>query len=590
MSLIKYLSEILYKAIQESNYGYKGDKDKLVTLSGRPDLSEFQSNFAMQIAKEYGKNPRDIALDVVEKLNNNKIFSKITIDGPGFLNISITNEFLLENLNKMIKQENFGISKENKKKIVLDYGGANIAKPLHVGHLRSAIIGEGLKRLATLLGDTVIGDVHLGDWGRQMGMVISEIKKRNTSLVYFDENYTGPYPETSPVTIADLEEIYPTASQEAKENPERMEEARLATYILQNKNEPNHKGYYELWKKIVEVSVTDLKKIYDRLDVHFDLWKGESDSDEYVNDVLKILEDQNLTKISEGALIMEVQEENDTTSIPPLILKTSTGSVGYHITELATMYDRIKSYNPNEIWYVADKRQSLHFTQTFRAGYLSSIVPSNTKLEYFGFGTMNGTDGKPFKTRDGGVMKLVTLLDTVKDYEKEILTKNNINDLEIENIADIVSQGCIKYADAISNRETDYIFDIEKFTNINGKTGSYSLYSAVRQKSIINKSNIGALDNLTLSLPSSIEERKLMFSLTKINDILLSSYNNKNLNIIAEYLYEINSLYNNFYNTYRILTEEDTIKRNSWIKLTEQVYKINGLLLNCLVIKIPNKI
>lgn len=592
MSLTSYLSQILNEEIIKCGYVIPGDINKLVTISGRPDLSQFQSNFAMQIAKEYGKNPRNIALDVVESLKENKIFSKISIDGPGFLNINVSDEFLVQFVTKISNLDNFGVSKEDKKKIVLDYGGANVAKPLHVGHLRSAIIGEGLKRLAKLLGDDVIGDVHLGDWGRQMGMVISEIKIMQPDLVYFDPNYNGEYPSVSPVSISDLEVIYPRASSDAKSDENRMEEARIATKILQDESEPCHKGYYELWKKIVEVSVDDLKNIYDRLDVHFDLWNGESDADKYVSSVLKILEDKKLTRISEGALIMDVSEDKDTTEVPPLILKTSAGSIGYHATEIATMYDRMNKYNPDEIWYVVDKRQALHFTQCFRAAYKSSIVPESTKLRYFGFGTMNGKDGKPFKTRDGGVMKLVSLLELVKDYEKNILSKNeNMSGEEIENISDIVSQGCIKYADASSNRETDYIFDIEKFTNVNGKTGAYQLYSSVRQNSIINKAkDMGYSIDGDIVNPSSEEERRLLLSISKVNDVLRSAYNNKNLNIIADYLYEINSLFNNFYNSFRILTESDVNKRNSWIKLTSVTKRLNDMLLNILVIKVPEKI
>lgn len=592
MSLTSYLSQIINEEIIKCGYQIPGDINKLVTISGRPDLSQFQSNFAMQIAKEYGKNPRNIALDVVEKLKENKIFSKISIDGPGFLNINISDDFLVEFVTKISNMDNFGISKDDSKKIVLDYGGANVAKPLHVGHLRSAIIGEGLKRLALLLGDEVIGDVHLGDWGRQMGMVISEIKKMQPELVYFDPNYDGEYPSESPVTINDLEIIYPKASSDAKNDENRMEEARLATKILQDESEPCHKGYYELWKKIVEVSVNDLKSIYDRLDVHFDLWNGESDADKYVNKVLEILKEKDLTKISEGALIMEVNEEKDTTEVPPLILKTTAGSIGYHATEIATMYDRMNKYKPDEIWYVVDKRQSLHFTQCFRAAYKSNIVPESTKLRFFGFGTMNGKDGKPFKTRDGGVMKLVQLLDLVKEYEENILKENgNMSEEEINNISDIVSQGCIKYADASSNRETDYIFDIEKFTNINGKTGAYQLYSSVRQNSILNKAKeLGYSIDGSIINPSSEEERRLLLSICRVNDILLSSYNNKNLNIVADYLYEINSLFNNFYNSYRILTESDINKRDSWIKLTNITKRLNDMLLNILVIKVPERI
>ncbi len=591
MSLLNYLSQVLYEEIKKSGYTLN-NADKLVTISARSDLSQFQSNFAMQIAKEYGKNPRNIAFDVVENLKNNKIFSKISIDGPGFINLDISDEFLVGFVSKIASLENFGIDNSDKKRIIIDYGGANIAKPLHVGHLRSAIIGEGLKRLALLFGNEVIGDVHLGDWGRQMGMIISEIKRRNPELVYFDEDFEGEYPSTSPVTIEELEEIYPKASQDAKNDENRMEEAREATAILQDTNRKGHRGYYALWQQLVKVSVTDLKKIYDRLDVHFELWKGESDCYDLIPEVLDILNSKGLTENSEGALIMEVKEENDTSIIPPLILKTKNDTYGYDATELATMLDRVKNYNPDEIWYVVDKRQALHFEQSFRAAYKAGIVPSSTIMNFYGFGTMNGKDGRPFKTRDGGVMRLVTLLEQVKDYEKDILNKNeNFTELEIDRISESVSQGCIKYADAISNRETDYIFDIDKFTNVNGKTGAYVLYSTVRANSILNKAkNLNYNIDGNLILPSSDTERKLMLSICRVSDVLRNAYNNKSLNILAEYLFELNSLYNNFYNSFRILSETDEIKRESWLKLSTITRKINEVLLNCLVISIPEKI
>ena len=591
MSLLSYLSEILHEEIKKCGYTLKS-ADKLVTISGRPDLSQFQSNFAMQIAKEYGKNPRDIALDVAEMLKDNKIFSKVSIDGPGFLNIDVTDEFLVDFVTKISNERNFGIEANSKKKIVIDYGGANIAKPLHVGHLRSAIIGEGLKRLAILLGDEVIGDVHLGDWGRQMGMIISEIKKRKPDLVYFDEDYMGEYPSESPVTIDELEEIYPKASADAKNDENRMEEAREATAILQDSDRKGHRGYYALWQQLVKVSVSDLKSIYDRLDVHFELWKGESDCYEFIPGMIKTLEENKFTIDSDGTLIMDVKQEGDTSDIPPLILKTKNGTYGYDATELATMLDRVNSYNPDEIWYVVDKRQALHFEQSFRAAYKAGIVPTTTKMSFFGFGTMNGKDGRPFKTRDGGVMKLVDLLQQVKDYEKDILSKNdNLTDEEIDSISEIVSQGCIKYADAISNRETDYIFDIDKFTNVNGKTGAYVLYSTVRANSILNKAKeMNYNINGSLVAPSSEAERRLMLSISKVSDVVRNAYNCKSLNIIAEYLYEINSLYNAFYNSYRILTESDEVKRESWLKLSYITRQLNEMLLNCLVISIPEKI
>lgn len=589
VSINDKLTLIIKETVKSCGYDYNLLNESLIEISNRPDLSQFQSNFALKFAKIYKKNPKDIANEIALLLNGNPIFSRITVDGPGFININVSDEYLVEFINEISNTKNFGIKAENPIKIIIDYGGPNIAKPLHVGHLRSAIIGEGLKRLSRLLGHEVIGDVHLGDWGRQMGMVISEIKKRNPELPYFNENYTGEYPQGSPVTINELEEIYPKASLDAKNDESRMEEAREATSILQDENHPNHRGYYALWKHLVSVSVSDLKKIYERLGVSFDLWNGESDSYKDIPEMLSILKEQNLIEYSDNTLIMNVSEIDDTKEIPPLILKTQNNTYGYHATELATMLDRVRNYNPDEIWYVVDKRQSLHFEQCFRAAYKSGILPKNVDMQFLGFGTMNGKDGKPFKTRDGGVMKLTDLLDLVKNHEKEIMT-NNYSESEIEKISEQISQGCIKYADAISNRETDYIFDIDKFTNVNGKTGAYILYSTVRINSMLKnavKQNLNIEGNL--AIPHSDVERKVLLSISKISDIVTSAYNNRSLNIIAEYLYELNSNYGNFYNSFKILTESDEAKRDSWIKLSFIVKKVNELLLSCLSIEIPSK-
>lgn len=590
MSLIRELQKMIESAIEEAGYDAKLVCDGIINISDRPDLSDFQSNFALKVSKIYKKNPILIADDIKIKLEKNSVFSKVSVDGPGFINVNVSDEYLVKFVTEMSKDKNFGIKSGEKKKIIIDYGGANIAKPLHVGHLRSAIIGEGLKRLAKLLGNEVISDVHLGDWGRQMGMVISEIKKRNPQLPYFNDNFLGDYPVESPVTLQELEEIYPKASLDAKNDERRMEEAREATSILQDCTRKQHSGYYALWKHLVNVSVADLKKIYDRLDVTFDLWKGESDSYSDIPEMLSILEKQELIESSGDTLIMNVSLETDTKEIPPLILKTKNNTYGYQATELATMLNRIKIYDPDEIWYVADKRQDLHFEQCFRAAYKSKIVSETVGLKFLGFGTMNGKDGKPFKTRAGGVMKLVDLLDLVKEHEMHIINKD-YDPKEIDEISEIISKGCIKYADAISNRETDYIFDVDKFTNVNGKTGAYILYSTVRINSILNNAiNDGMKINGDLILPESDIERCLLLYISKLSDVIQDAYNVKSLNIIAEYLYELNSYYGNFYNNFKILIEENPKKRESWLSLSLIVKNINSLLLDCLSIEIPNKI
>jgi len=590
MSLIDELRKIICEVIKDNGYCIHLDENDILNFSDRPDLSQFQSNFALKIAKLYKKNPREIAIDIQKELLKKSFFSKVSVDGPGFININVSDEYLVNFINEMSKSTNFGIKTKKKLKIVIDYGGANVAKPLHVGHLRSAIIGEGLKRLAKLLGHDVISDVHLGDWGRQMGMVISEIKKMYPNLPYFDENYLGDYPAESPVTIEELEKIYPKANLDCKNDEARMEEARDATSILQDKNRLEHRGYYALWKHLIRISVNDLKGIYGRLGVTFDLWNGESDSYSVITEVLSLLNEQKLAEYSDATLIMNVADESDSKEMPPIILRTKNNTYGYQATELATMYQRIKNYNPDEILYVVDKRQELHFKQCFRAAYKSKIVPENVKLQFLGFGTMNGKDGKPFKTRDGGVMKLVDLLDLVKKHEINMMNNSYSKD-EINEISEIISQGCIKFADAVSNRETDYIFDIDKFTNVNGKTGAYILYSTVRINSVLNNAIIKKMNiDGSLILPESEIERKLLLTISNVSSVIYNAYNNKSLNVLAEYLYDLNSIYGNFYNNFKILTEENVEKRESWLKLSLIVKNINGMLLDCLAMQIPNKI
>ena len=592
MTLIKYINNIVKNSFEKSGYNISDeDSNKIVSLSDRPDLSQFQSNIAFKLAKEYKKNPRLIATDVLEKLKDEDIFENVSIDGPGFININVKDDFLIEFIGKIFASERFGVEVA-KKKIFIDYGGANVAKPLHIGHLRSAIIGESLKRLAKELGHEVICDVHLGDWGRQMGMVISEIEIRQPDLVYFQKEYNGEYPKESPVTINELEEIYPTASENAKHDEDRMEKSREATAILQESSRKGHKGYYALWEKLVEISKEDLKTIYGRLGVSFDLWKGESDSFEYIPKLMKSLDEKHLIQDSDGAKVMFVNNESDNVEIPPLIIKTKNNTVGYQTTELATMLFREEEYHPDEIWYVVDERQKLHFTQCFRAAKIANVVSDNTDLKFIGFGTMNGKDGKPFKTRDGGVMKLVNLLDLVKEKEKEILKQSDekFDADELEEISNIISQASIKYADALSNRETDYIFDVDKFTSIQGKTGPYIVYSVVRINSMLKKAKkMGININGSLILPQTEEEKKIMFLISRVPEILEKSIEEKSLSIVANYLYDLNSAFNNFYNNIKILSEKNQEKKESWLKLSSLVEQINKKLLYCLVIDIPER-
>ena len=588
MSLINYLNEVVKQSFTKNGIELEG---KIVNLSDRPDLSQFQCNKALELAKELKQNPRDIAETIVSDLKDNSIFKDVSIAGPGFINMTLSDTFLASFVQEMSMDSKLGIDSVEPKKILIDYGGANVAKPLHVGHLRSAIIGEGLKRLAKELGHEVIGDVHLGDWGRPLGIVISEIKRRNPDLIYFDENYSGEYPKESPVTMDELNEIYPSASAACKVDEERLQEARIATAILQNDDAVGHRGYYALWKHIIDVSIESLKENYDRLGVNFELWRGESDCIKSIPEMMDIFEKKNLLKESEGAIVMDVSEPTDTFEVPPLILKIQNNSVGYQTTELATIYERIKEFNPDEIWYVVDGRQEMHFQQVFRGAYKSGIVPSNVKLRFIGFGTLNGKDGKPFKTRDGGVMRLSDLLELVKQSSKERLISDNkeLSEKEIDDISYKIADASIKYADALSIRTTDYIFDIDKFIENQGKTGPYILYSAVRIKSLLNKAMEKDIKGGVLQAPLKDEERNLMLCISRLPDIINLSYENKSLTEIADYLFDLNSSYNSFYNGTKILSEIDKEKQESWIHLSEIVGKINKKLLYIMAIEEPDK-
>ena len=588
MSLMNYLNDLVKQSFLNNGYTIE---NKAIKLSDRPDLSQFQCNEAFEIAKATRQNPRVVAEKIATELRQNAVFKDVSVAGPGFINISLSDTFLANYIQEMSIDPKMGIRADKPKKILIDYGGANVAKPLHVGHLRSAIIGESLKRLAKELGHEVIGDVHLGDWGRPLGIVISEIKRRNPELVYFDENYTGEYPSESPVSMDDLNEIYPTASAAAKEDEERMKEAREATVILQNEDRSGHRGYYALWQHIINESIKDLKQSYDKLGVNFELWRGESDCVKSIPEMMDIFTKKNLLRQSNGATVMDVDEPTDLSPVPPLILKTQSDSVGYQTTELATIYERVKEFEPDEIWYVVDGRQEMHFKQVFRGAYKSGIVPEDMKLRFIGFGTMNGKDGKPFKTRDGGVMKLSDLLELVQKSSEKRLEESGVqfSEEEKKGIAYKIADATIKYADALSNRETDYIFDIDKFIETQGKTGPYILYSAVRINSLLKKALVQGIEPGKLQEPSKNEERMLLLTISRLPDIVDMAFENKSLTEIANYLYELNSAYNSFYNTTKVIGEQDKDKQKSWIQLSSMVGKINKKLLDTMAIEEPER-
>ena len=581
MSLFSELKKDLKNIVK--NAGYDEETIALET-SNRKDLGEYQLNDAMQLVRKYHTNPREIAANIVKELEKDERFTNINIAGPGFINFTLSDDYKKQIVNEVNKDIFSNIDKREKKTIILDYGGANVAKALHVGHLRSANLGEALKRLGKLIGYNVIGDAHLGDYGRPLGLVVLEIKKMYPNLAYFDENYTGDYQEIElPISNKDLERIYPLASTKSKEDEEYLEEAREVTRKIQS----HERGYYDLWKKVVEISKKDIKNVYNSLNVDFDLWYGESDAMEYLPELEKIYREKNILVESNGAEIVEVSEENDKAEIPPLLFIKSNGTISYETTDLATLLQRRKEYDPDEVWYVVDGRQELHFEQVFRATRKAELVRPDTKLEFIGFGTMNGQDGKPFKTRDGGVMTLKSLIDLIHNETRKKITNESISEDEKEKISETVAIAALKYADFLPFRATDYVFEPEKFADLEGKTGPYLLYSTIRMKSLLNKAS--GLKYEKVHKFKGKTEGELALTILNLPNIIEKAIDTKSMNEITEYLYNITSLYNKFYSENKVLTEEDTELKESWLVLTKVVYNINTLLLNTLGIEVPEK-
>lgn len=570
----KKLEEKISDALKKCGYH---PNEIVVNESNRRDLGEYQFNGIMPLAKIYHKNPVEIASDVVIVLQEDDFFSDVNVAGPGFINMSINNSSLVDFMNNANYQY-----ASNDKLIFLDYGGANVSKCLHVGHLRSINIGEALKRLCNYLGYKTVSDTHLGDWGRPLGLVILELSKRNPDWPFFNPNYLGDYPNVT-LTNSLLEEIYPYASLKAKEDETYLKEAQEMTKRLQDKE----RGIYALWQIILEVSKKDIKKIYNQLNATFDLYKGESDAEEFIPELLEYIDKLNIVKTSEGAKVIEVSEDADKLEVPPMLLIKSDGGMLYSTTELATLYDRMLNYKPDEIWYFADKRQELHFTQVFRAAHKTGIAKENTKLVFAGFGTMNGKDGKPFKTRDGGVMRLNDLLMEVKTECLKRLNENITENREV--IAEKIAIAAIKFADLLPSRESNYIFDVEKFCDLDGKTGPYILYSTIRMKSLLNKANENNYKYEKIYTIDNEYDKEVILLLNNFDNILNKSFNSYSLNDITEYLYKLTSTYNRFYTENKILTETDLLKRESWLYLTNTVYQINQILLNILAIEIPEK-
>lgn len=562
-TLLALISQEMEAAFLKAGYDSKYGK---VTLSNRPDLCEFQCNGAMAAAKEYKKAPVMIANDVADCLKGSAVFSSVDAVAPGFLNLKLQDDFLKEYVEQMAVLDCFGLEKSGSHKILIDYGGPNVAKPLHVGHLRSAIIGESVKRICRYMGHEVIGDIHLGDWGLQMGLIITELKERQPKLVYFDKDYQGEYPKEAPFTISELEEIYPTASAKSKEDETYKEAAMNATFLLQN----GERGYRALWNHIMAVSVADLKKNYENLNVSFDWWKGESDVQDVIPDMVEELKKSGLAYESEGALVVDVKEESDTKEVPPCMILKSDGASLYTTTDLATLLERKKEFQPSQVIYVVDKRQDMHFVQVFRCAKKAGIVDDSVKLDFLGFGTMNGKDGKPFKTREGGVMRLETLLSDINEEMYKKITQNHeVEENEARKIAKIVALAAVKYGDLSNQATKDYIFDIDKFTSFEGNTGPYILYTIVRIKSILNKYEQSGrkVADAAITQAANDSDRALMLELTKYAGVIQNAYEELAPHKICAYIYELANVFNSFYHDNKILAEEDSAMQAGWIAL-----------------------
>ena len=589
-ALTEKLSEYFAEAFVANGYERRYGE---VVVSNRPDLADFQCNGALPAASEYKKNPRQIALEVIDALDEEiraGIFAEVGIAGPGFINIRLQDDYLAGHVEQMAADERLGVPLiAEPQRVVLDYGGANVAKPMHVGHLRAGIIGQSLNNLFQFRGDEVIGDIHMGDWGLQMGMLIVEVERRQPDLIYFDAGFEGPYPEESPVTMDDLQEMYPAVSARAKEDPETMEAAREATQALQ----AGRPGYRALWQHFVDVSIAALKRDYGELNIDFDLWYGESHAYPYVEPMIEALKAEGHALESEGALIMPVDRPHDTTEIPPLMLLKSDGAALYGTTDLATIYMRMEELEPDMMLYVVDARQSLHFEQVFRAARRGGIAPEPIGLEHLAFGTMNDAHGKPFKTREGGVMRLRDLIEMVREKAlsrlQEVDAAQEYEREEREEIARLVGLAALKFADLVNHRAKDYVFDLERFSSFEGRTGPYLLYAAVRTKSILRRAEEQGVESGEILAPAGQEERELMLKLTELPDVIAHAYETRAPNHLADFVYNLAIVFNRFYREYHILSEEDPARQSSWLALSQYALAQIELVLSLLGIEVPER-
>lgn len=559
-----------------------------VTVSNRPDLCEYQCNGAMAAAKAYKKKPIDIAGEVVEKAKESAMFSEINAVMPGFINLRIAPEYLAGYMNRMAEDPKYGLEETKEPEtIIVDYGGANVAKPLHVGHLRSAVIGESIKRISRYMGHKVIGDVHLGDWGLQMGLIIEELHDRQPNLPYFDENFMGEYPKEPPFTISELEEIYPAASAKSKQDEAFKERAQEATFKLQSGYAP----YRAIWEHIMNVSLKDLKRNYGNLNVSFDLWKGESDAQPYIPQLIDDLVEKGLAYESQGALVVDIAEETDTKELPPCIVRKSDGAALYATSDLATIVQREQDYHPDRYIYVVDKRQELHFTQVFRVAKKAGIVSDKTKMVFLGFGTMNSKDGGPFKTRDGGVMRLERLIaDINEEVYKKVQEKQRVSEEEMRKTAEMIGLAALKYGDLSNQATKDYVFDVDRFISFEGNTGPHIQYMVVRIKSILEKYRelMGGSYTLVPVRPASSEtEKALQLELCRFGEVVETAFAETAPHRICQYMYDLSDAFNNFYLVNKIIGEEDREKQAGFISLISLTKDVLNACMDLLGIEAP---
>ncbi len=586
-TLADKLTVLLADAFESAGYDRSyGD----VRVSDRPDLCQFQCNGALGAARQYRANPRQIAQNVVDSISAPDVFGALSLAGPGFINIVLKDEFIAAHIQEVYGDDRLGCEiTSTLGRILVDYGGPNVAKPLHVGHLRAAIIGESIVRICRFVGHEAIGDVHLGDWGLQMGLIIEGLRDRRPDLPYFDAGYIGPYPEEPPVTIGDLEELYPQASEREKGDPAFAEAARQATVELQ----AGRPGYRALWRHFRDVSVEDLQQSYELLNIRFDLWLGESDTQDRIPGLIARLKEEGYATQSQGALVIEVDDPEDKESMPPLMLEKTDGAVLYGTTDLATIDQRVEQFQPDYILYVVDNRQQHHFRQVFKASYKTGVAPESTRLEHNGFGTMNGKDGKPFKTREGGVMKLKDLIELVTGHARArietIESVREYDEEEKEHIARIVGVAALKYADLMNHRTKDYVFDLDRFSSFEGRTGPYILYAAVRIKSVLRRAEERGLQPDSILAPQSESERDLDLKLSELPSVVDLAFETRAPNHLCEYAFQLATAYNRFYHTHHILNEKDAERRASWLAVSGVTLRVLEKVLDLLGIEVPGR-